>query len=183
MNRNLYTQFALLEGGLAAGALIIDAFFTSRIPFYLNTNYLAWALPSALPLFLLMALIYLPVFQTTRKRLVEILEIFAGMSILELASLCVLAGIGEEFFFRGFLQARLAGLTDPWMGLVLSSAIFGLLHWITPVYALFAAAAGFYLGWLFLFSGNLVLPAVAHGLYDFLALLFFLRIKAQISSR
>jgi membrane protease YdiL (CAAX protease family) len=52
--------------------------------------------------------------------------------------------------------------------------LFGLLHPITPTYAVLAALMGAYLGGVWLASGNLLVPIVAHALYDFIALAYLL---------
>jgi uncharacterized protein len=81
--------------------------------------------------------------------------------------LCLAAGIGEEFLFRGVLQARL--------GLVPAALLFGALHPLTPTYALLAGAIGGFFGWLQAESGNLVVPALAHAAYDGLAFIVLRR--------
>ena len=56
-------------------------------------------------------------------------------------------------------------------------AVFGLLHFITPLYALLAGLMGLYLGWLYEATGNLIVPMIVHGLYDFAALVYLVRIR------
>ena len=46
---------------------------------------------------------------------------------------------------------------------------------ITPTYGVLAALIGVYLGWVWLASGNLLAPVVAHALYDFVALVVLVR--------
>ncbi len=87
----------------------------------------------------------------------------------------LLAGVGEELFFRGVLQPELISWTGTLAGLIAASVVFGLLHAITPTYALLATAVGAYLGWLALASGNLLGPMIAHGVYDFFALAYLIR--------
>ena len=81
----------------------------------------------------------------------------------DLLLISAMAGLSEEVLFRGVLQ--------PLMGLGWSNLVFGLAHFITPLYAILAGAVGVYLGWLFDETDNLLAPIVAHGLYDFLAFL------------
>lgn len=100
----------------------------------------------------------------------------------ELVFVAALAGFGEELVFRGVLQR----LLERWLdfggsghiaGLIASNVIFGLLHFLTPTYALLAGLMGIYFGVL-LDSTNppsLVVPMVAHGLYDYLAFLLLRR--------
>ena len=69
------------------------------------------------------------------------------------------------------------------MALSVASVLFGLGHLITPVYAVLAAVIGFYLGALFLATDNLLIAIVAHGLYDFVALLYLIRRRGEGSAR
>jgi len=102
--------------------------------------------------------------------------ILAPCSILDLFGISVLAGIGEEMLFRGVLQELLTRwVGNPWLGLVLAAMLFGLMHAVTPTYALFAMLMGVFLGWVYLATGNLMVVALAHGLYDFIALMYLMR--------
>jgi hypothetical protein len=80
----------------------------------------------------------------------------------EIAFLALASGIGEEAFFRGALQPR--------VGLVLASLIFGLAHLVPRREFLpwtgFSLAAGFLLGGLFAWTGNLIAPVVCHALVN-----------------
>jgi hypothetical protein len=72
--------------------------------------------------------------------------------------LAAASGVAEEAFFRGALQ--------PQVGIVAASLLFGLAHFaprrdLWP-WTLFSIAAGFALGALFEWTGNLVAPVVAH---------------------
>jgi len=101
---------------------------------------------------------------------------FARLGLIELAGIAVLAGLGEELLFRGLTQPLCQRWTgDPWLGLALASVIFGLLHCITLTYAILAALLGAFLGWLWLHTGNLLAPMVAHAAYDFVALVVLVR--------
>lgn len=102
-------------------------------------------------------------------------ELFAGASLFDVAIVSLLAGVGEELLFRGVLQSWLSGWAGPIAALLLSSAAFGLAHWISKTYAILAMLIGAYLGWLFWHFDNLLVPMVAHGLYDFVALMIMLR--------
>jgi membrane protease YdiL (CAAX protease family) len=93
----------------------------------------------------------------------------------DLALISVAAGVGEEMLFRGVLQGALVRSLGPGAGLAAASLLFGLLHPITPAYAVIAALMGAYLGAVWLLNGNLLAVMVTHALYDFLALLVLLR--------
>lgn len=108
-----------------------------------------------------------------------VVPLFRHCSILELALIAAAAGIGEELLFRGLLQHGLSVWLAPpwgvWTALVVASCVFGCFHVLSATYAVLAALIGLYLGVLLIFSGSLLAPAVAHGLYDFIALVYLLR--------
>lgn len=87
----------------------------------------------------------------------------------------ILAGFAEELLFRGFLQ--------PWWGIVAASIVFGALHAATFGYFLLAACMGFFLGGLFQYTGNLLVPMAVHALYDFFALNLLARIYLREGER
>ena len=107
--------------------------------------------------------------------------LFRDCGLLPLLLIAALAGIGEEMLFRGVLQAAIAqeigGPQGVWLGLLIAAVLFGLLHSITPTYALLAGLIGLYLGGLWLACGNLLVPIITHGLYDFLALVYLVKAR------
>ena len=58
------------------------------------------------------------------------------------------------------------------IGLAVSGLVFGLLHAVTPVYALLAALASFFFGYLYISTGNLAVPMICHAVYDVGALMW-----------
>ncbi|QDS93424.1 CAAX amino terminal protease self- immunity [Roseimaritima multifibrata] len=94
------------------------------------------------------------------------------LTFMELFAIAVCAGLGEELLFRGFLQAWLigplaeAGPGRIFIGLMVASIVFGLVHALTPTYFILAAVVGFYLGGIAIATENLLIPIVAHALYD-----------------
>jgi membrane protease YdiL (CAAX protease family) len=110
-----------------------------------------------------------------------IVPLFRDCRLVELAIIASLAGVGEEMLFRGVIQTavmqRIGGPSGMWLGLLAAASLFGLLHLITPTYAILAGAIGLYLGWLWLACGNLLVPVTAHGAYDFVALVYLVRAK------
>jgi membrane protease YdiL (CAAX protease family) len=57
------------------------------------------------------------------------------------------AGVAEELFFRGFFQSRLAERWKPWVAILVTSALFGLVHF-DLVHSSFALLVGCFLGWI-----------------------------------
>jgi CAAX protease family protein len=86
-----------------------------------------------------------------------------GLSTLDILSIALLSGISEELFFRGVLLHE--------TGIVASSVVFGLLHALTPLYALWAGLTGAGFALLTLHSGSLVTAMAAHATYNAGALL------------
>ncbi len=80
----------------------------------------------------------------------------------QILALAALSGIAEEAFFRGALQPR--------VGLVAASLLFGAAHFVPRREFLpwtgFSIAAGFVLGGLFAWTGNLIAPIVAHAVVN-----------------
>jgi uncharacterized protein len=109
------------------------------------------------------------------KHLIQVVQdqlgpLVASRSAGELALLAALAGLAEEVVFRGVMQGELARKLPSFVALLLTSVAFGLAHFLTLSYALLAGLGGLYLGALYWAGGNLVIPIVAHALYDLVAL-------------
>lgn len=102
--------------------------------------------------------------RSLKKTALEIRELFGHASLSDIFFISLLAGVSEEFLFRGVIQAKL--------GIFFASVLFGLLHCITPVYAVLAMLMGFYLGLFFLISESLLVPVVVHAVYDLGALIY-----------
>ncbi len=102
--------------------------------------------------------------------------LFSRWSILQLLLISLFAGIAEEALFRGGLQRTLAQHIGSGPALLLASLIFGCAHPLSLLYMILATAVGAYLGWLWIYTGNLLTPIVVHVIYDFLALVYLLRI-------
>ena len=140
---------------------------------------LLWGLVATLPLFLGLWMM-LKVRRGPLARLITVLD----RSIIqwlrdaqwwELAILSAMAGIGEELLFRGLVQQGFDKWTEnPLLALVVSSVLFGLMHAVTRTYAVLATLVGLYFGYLWLATGNLLVPIIAHGVYDFGALLWLI---------
>ncbi len=95
----------------------------------------------------------------------------------DLLILASIAGFSEELLFRGVIQPWIEHAWGAFTGLVVSNLIFGLVHAVTPLYALLATLVGIYLGLALDVTGdkNLLVPVIIHGLYDFLAFLALMK--------
>jgi membrane protease YdiL (CAAX protease family) len=83
----------------------------------------------------------------------------------------LLAGIGEELFFRGYMQTRLRERWGAWPAILVTAVLFGLIHmdpWHTPV----ATGIGVTLGWITELSGSLRPAVLAHVVNNVLSVVF-----------
>lgn len=147
---------------------------------------LAWGIAATAPLLLGLAWCLrtslAPVARLVRVAERRIAPLFAGSGPVGLALVALFAGLGEETLFRGVIQPGLAAHLPAWAALAATATLFGLAHWITPTYALLAGLVGAYLGGLLLVGGNLLVPIVAHALYDLVALSLLVRLKPTLTS-
>jgi uncharacterized protein len=132
-----------------------------------NLRGVAWGVAGTLPMFALF-LLGNRYAVGPLKKIKQFLIDALGPSLVacrwyDLLLVAAVAGLSEELLFRGVLH--------PLIGHIWSNILFGLVHFITPVYAVLAGLLGGYLGWLLNASENLLAPIIAHGLYDFLAFL------------
>ena len=97
-----------------------------------------------------------------------------SLTIQEIAAIAILSGISEEMFFRGAVQAE--------VGIIAASVLFGLLHPLNVSYVIWATAVGVAFGLLYQATGSLLPPILAHGAYNFAALVY-LRYWYQEESR
>lgn len=159
-------------GWLLGQLLGVPAFAALR----LSVAGLAVGTLAALPMLVGVWIVVSVPWDPFRRLLREVDELvaplFARCRLHHILVIAAAAGLGEEVLFRGVLQTALVRPFGTAGGLAAASVVFGLLHFVTPTYALLAALAGAYLGLLFLACDNLLVPVVAHGVYDFVALAY-----------
>ncbi len=161
----------LAEGAAFLAALALAYWFQIDLDF--TPTHLLYELSIAslatIPLLALFAVFVSPFGGTVpfvrglRKTLLcDVRPLFANTRLLDLFIVATVAGIAEESLFRGVIQTQL--------GIVPASVLFGLVHFVTPAYALSATLMGFYIGALFAVSESLFVVIFLHGLYDLCAL-------------
>lgn len=164
----------LMQGGLIVIALLL-AWMTGQTPLddiRWDWTAVGWSLAAVLPL--------LVVFFAARNLRDVVLKVIgrplSRCAWYDLVLLAAVAGFSEELLFRGVLQPWI-GRINPWTGVVAANVIFGLLHAVTPLYAVVATGFGFYLSWLYAGpdGANLLRPMITHGVYDYIAFLLILR--------
>lgn len=91
--------------------------------------------------------------------------------LLAAITTCVLAGICEEFTFRGFLQKSLSGKYSPKLAVLASSIAFSLLHFDPQgIYIILSFTLGVTLSYAYHRWRSYTANATAHALYDLIAL-------------
>lgn len=175
----------VFQGALIPLALVLGALL--QVPVTEQFRWTWSALPTAvlttLPMLLVLTLLagtglraYRRLETQVRALLGRLLRAAPPGSVVFLA---LLAGFGEEMLVRGVLQGWLAGqLPVPW-AILLAALVFGLAHYISGLYFLFATLIGIYLGWVYHLTGNLLVVALAHALYDWIVIRLYLRVEQE----
>ncbi|HSJ76602.1 MAG TPA: CPBP family intramembrane glutamic endopeptidase [Gemmatimonadales bacterium] len=153
--------------------------------FHADPAGLLWGLAGVLPLLAGLAWMLSSSWRPVRQLVALVVEhlgdMLAGQSVGGLAALATVAGVSEEVLFRGVVQPGLARSMPAGLALLVTSLLFGLVHFASRSYAILATIMGLYLGILFQLTGNLLAPVVAHAAYDFAALLWISRLRAVAS--
>ena len=183
LNPNLFTIIAVL----CELSLVFTAFFLAWIwpgeeisPAEWNNQDALFAVVCTLPLVLVLFLItWTPLRNLKSLRKIRSLfrkylfDAISGLQVWQILAISMAAGFGEEVLFRGALQPRL--------GILITSILFGVVHWITPAYFIFAALMGAYLGWMYEYGNkNLLIPIIIHALYDTIG---FFVVKWELSKK
>lgn len=113
----------------------------------------------------------IPFIRSLRRVIItDIKALFSGVELSDIFLISLFAGFAEELLFRGVIQVK--------FGIAAASIIFGLLHFVTPAYCIFAALLGFYIGILFQMYQSILIPIQMHFVYD-LGALIYLRYYAR----
>lgn len=175
MTRRDFLRLAVLaEGGVLVLALLLG-WLIGIDPW----AHVVWTAPAVVIGLLATAPIFLVYAFARDTRTIAIETIGPALSLCrwyDLIALAAFAGIGEELLFRGVLQPWFSG-ASAWVGFVATNILFGLVHFVTPTYALIAGGLGMYLS-LVAFEvprANLLSAIIAHGLYDYVAFLLIIR--------
>ncbi|MHB1424945.1 MAG: CPBP family intramembrane glutamic endopeptidase [Gemmataceae bacterium] len=171
-----------VEGGLLAAAALmgwaIDQPPLRSLDWTLKAVF--WGIAAALPLVAFFFASWRwplgPLRRIKRFSDEVIRPLLAPCSLIDLFGISALAGLGEELFFRGVLQESFSRWFNVWVGVIVASVMFGVMHSITFTYAVLATLMGAYLSWVWLSAEhNLLVIIITHALYDFVVLLWLLR--------
>lgn len=168
------------EGGLVLLAFVLALLLGPRpwLDIHWTGEALAWGVLGTLPMLLLLwglsRVDWAWVRDISNGIEQHLLPLFRGAPRGTVLAVSLMAGIGEELLFRGVIQMALEGWLGAVGGLLLASLLFGLAHALTLGYFLLATLIGIYLGLLYQWTGNLLVPMLAHALYDWIALRWYL---------
>jgi len=153
---------------------------------HFNWQGVLWGVVAAAPLivgFFVLQVAPIRSVQTLNLRVRRLLvPLLRPASLVQIVAICVFAGLGEEMLFRAVMQQGLQSWFVPMAGvtagvviaLVVTALCFGIAHAMTPLYAIVAGLIGLYFGIVWLWTDNLLAPILAHALYDFVAILWYL---------
>ncbi|MCR9202149.1 MAG: CPBP family intramembrane metalloprotease [Planctomycetaceae bacterium] len=181
--RTLTVSQFLIGAGIFEGGMLLVAFALGWLVSVHPTQELLWTWQGAWmgvvatgPLLLFLAAGFLSRsggLRQIREFLQEVLgPMLHGCRLIDILFLALLAGVCEEVLFRGLVY-QWARDINPTFAIMLTNILFGLAHAITPMYAWLAGIMGLYLTALMTLppEPNLLIPIVAHTLYDFIAFL------------
>lgn len=177
--RNLLKISVLVEGGMLLAAIVLGLLL--GVPYWMSARLdivsVATGIVAGAVMLAAAAAVTeseLPFAIQMRKDMDRLAGLFRGATRLDFLFISLLAGAGEEALFRGLLQTGAAA----WVGLpaaiLLSALAFGFAHFISRSYVAFTAVLGVVFSGLYVWSGNIVVPILAHATYDFIALCYVL---------
>ena len=124
--------------------------------------------------------VYLPKYYIEENPLTQIIQTPQQLALFIAAAL-IAGGIKEELQRAFILNRFRTYLGGAGVGLVLWSIAFGAGHYVQGLQGtVIAAVYGFFFGAIYLLSGSLIAPIVAHGVYDTLALLAYWFFAGQL---
>ena len=169
-----------VEGGLLViGLLLMGGLGVMLSKFNFSWSATAYALLLCIPILVMLYIgersQWSPLVRLREEINEKVMPIFANCKIIDLAVIALLAGTGEELLFRGWLQGALTTKFGVLSGILIASVIFGLAHYLSTEYAIYAGLTGLYLGVIYQASGNLYIVMLIHAVYDFIALVYLVR--------
>ena len=184
--RDFIARHPLLAGIVFQAALIPLAFLLAipagialREWFHWSAEGIALGVLAALPMLGLVAALGLSGWSPFRELSDQVRGfvhgLFAGALPGAVLLISLLAGIGEELLVRGVLQGWLAGHWPAEWAILFAAVVFGLAHAISRLYFVFATLIGLYLGVVYHLTDNLLVVIVAHAVYDWIVIRFYLR--------
>lgn len=119
------------------------------------------------------AALVLPQFDTGLTEMIEPMSL-----CLSFVAVCLLPGLGEEIFFRGFVSRGLVGHYGIVAGSIFTSFLFAVVH-VDPVQATGCFVLGLFMQFVFLMTRSLYGPILLHILHNFVAVLLLHLLPAE----
>jgi uncharacterized protein len=107
-------------------------------------------------------------------------DVGTGTIVLAVLVAVVVAPVAEELFFRGFLYRSLRARHGYWFAGVVSSVLFGLVHWqpegLLPSLPLMAGVAAAAMAWAYLYdrTGSILVPIASHMAFNLVGVVLIL---------
>jgi uncharacterized protein len=141
----------------------------SLFPTRWSVQALIWGIGFAVIISLMSAVVYRvwPQYRNSADYYVQL--VVSPLEPLDIVWLGLLPGLSEELLFRGVMLPEFG---QNWEGIIISSLCFGGLHlsgWKQWPYVLWASIVGGILGFSAVWSGNLLVPIVAHCLTNMIS--------------
>ncbi len=180
---DFFKKACYIEAGLVLVALALG-WLANINPFenlHFSESAILYGLIGTMPLFVMfLALEYMQIESIVKIKKMLLETLGPGLyqcHWTDVFMLSAIAGLSEELLFRGVIQPWMASSWGYATGLVASNIVFGLVHAVTPLYAVVATLVGVYLSMSMNYGGDheLLIPITIHGFYDFLALQALLR--------
>lgn len=169
----LFTVWYLWKAGYLTG--------DSRLYSPLSAGYLGWTVLLGVG-----AILLLDALTSVLSFLPDWLEASFSYMQSSWAGILLVAFVGpvvEELFFRGgILRVLLRTCRRPWVAIVVSGLVFGLIH-MNPAQVVFASFAGILLGWLYWRTRSLIPCMVVHVLNNSFSVWLTLRYPEADSLR
>ena len=119
-------------------------------------------------------------FQHVHDILIALGSLPGAWKLLAVYSVVVLAPLTEEIFFRGLVQSMLRRyVQNAWPAILLTSAMFALMHMQNPQDVLSLFAFGVALGYNYERCGRLYVPILMHGIFNAVSITIWLAASGQ----
>jgi len=95
--------------------------------------------------------------------------ITSASMLMQVVCVGLISPIAEEVIFRGLMLTTLKKSMHPWVAIVLSSIVFGVVHG-NPIGIIYATGMGILMGWLFHKTKSIVASCIFHMIYNLVSL-------------
>ena len=119
--------------------------------------------------FMLLGRFFMDRLLSYKNIMIELRSVFSELTWPMIVTLSVMAGVSEELLFRGVIQNYVISVSNPFIGVLVSAFIFGLMHFYSRIYVLLTFVAGLIIGYIYYQTQSLALIVSLHIVYDILA--------------